>query len=84
VLAAVQRRGAQSQLGEPSGPPAWATIPSWSLIGTADRVITPEQHHAMSTDAGATIPTVNANHRSLVSRPEAVTKVVLAGVDATR
>ena len=34
VLAAVQRPAAPAQFTEPSGPPAWKTIPSWSLIGT--------------------------------------------------
>ena len=29
------------QFSEPSGPPAWKTIPSWSLIGTLDHVIPP-------------------------------------------
>jgi pimeloyl-ACP methyl ester carboxylesterase len=83
VLAAVQRPAALAQFGEPSGPPAWATIPSWSLIGTADRVITPAQLQAMSTHAGATISTVNAGHLSLVTRPNAVVGVIETAVDAT-
>jgi hypothetical protein len=29
VMAAAQRPAALSTLGEPSGPPAWKTIPSW-------------------------------------------------------
>ena len=39
VLAAAQRPAAVAQLSESSGPPAWKTIPSWSLIGTLDNVI---------------------------------------------
>ena len=34
VLAAMQRPAAAAQLSEPSGPPAWKSIPSWSLLGT--------------------------------------------------
>jgi pimeloyl-ACP methyl ester carboxylesterase len=83
VLAAVQRPAALNQFGEPSGPPAWETIPSWSLIGTADRVITPAQQQAMSTNAGAQISTVNAGHLSLVTRPNAVTNIIETAVDAT-
>ena len=83
VLAAVQRPAALNQLAEPSGPPAWATIPSWSLIGTVDRVITPDQQRAMSSRAGAHIATVDAGHLALVSRPDAVTKIILAAVNAT-
>src|SRR4029453_10642421 len=83
VLAAVQRPAALNQFGEPSGRPAWETIPSWSLIGTADRVITPAQQQAMSTNAGAQISTVNAGHLSLVTPPNAVVGVIKTAVDAT-
>jgi pimeloyl-ACP methyl ester carboxylesterase len=83
VLAATQRPASDAQFVDPSGPPAWATIPSWSLIGTADRVITPAQLQAMSTHAGATISTVNAGHLSLVTRPNAVVGVIETAVDAT-
>jgi pimeloyl-ACP methyl ester carboxylesterase len=83
VLAAVQRPATLNQLSEPSGPPAWATIPSWSLIGTQDHAIPPAQLEAMSTHAGAHITFVNAGHLSLITRPDAVTKVILAAVDAT-
>jgi pimeloyl-ACP methyl ester carboxylesterase len=83
VLAAVQRPAALNQFGEPSGPPAWETIPSWSLIGTADRVITPAQQQVMSTNAGAQISTVKAGHLSLVTRPNAVTDIIETAVDAT-
>ena len=83
VLAATQRPAALNQLFEPSGPPAWKTIPSWALIGTEDHVIPPALQEFMSTRAGAEISTVKAGHLSLVTRPEAVTKVILAAVDAT-
>lgn len=83
VLAAVQRPAALNQFGDPSGPPAWETIPSWSLIGTADRVITPAQQQVMSTNAGAQISTVKAGHLSLVTRPNAVTDIIETAVDAT-
>lgn len=83
LLAATQRPAAVDQFGEPSGPPAWETIPSWSLIGTADRVITPAQQQAMSTNAGAQISTVDAGHLSLVTRPDAVVDVIESAADAT-
>lgn len=84
LLAAVQRPAAANQYGEPSGPPAWETIPSWSLIGTADRVITPDQQQAMSTNAGAQISTVDAGHLSLITRPDVVTDLIETAVDATQ
>ena len=83
LLAATQRPGAANQFVEPSGPPAWKTIPAWSLIGTADHVITPAQQQAASSHAAAHITTVNAGHLSLITRPSAVTRVIDAAVDAT-
>jgi pimeloyl-ACP methyl ester carboxylesterase len=83
VLAAVQRPAALSQLFEPSGPPAWKAIPSWALIGTADHAIPPALLQAMASHAGAHVSTVDAGHLSLVTRPNAVTKLILTAVDAT-
>jgi pimeloyl-ACP methyl ester carboxylesterase len=83
MLAARQRPASLNQYGEPSGPPAWKAIPAWSLIGTADRVITPDQQRTMSTNAGAHISTVDAGHLSLVTRPKAVTKIIETAVRAT-
>jgi pimeloyl-ACP methyl ester carboxylesterase len=83
VLEAVQRLAALAQLFEPSGPPAWATIPSWSLIGTADHAIPAAQQQAMSGHAGAHISTVKAGHLSLITRSDAVAKIIVAAANAT-
>jgi pimeloyl-ACP methyl ester carboxylesterase len=83
VLAAVQRPAALAQLSEPSGPPAWETIPSWALIGTLDRVISPARQEAMATHARAQIDTVKAGHLSLITRPNAVTHIIETAVDTT-
>ena len=64
-------------------PPAWEAIPSWALVGTADRVITPAQQEAMAANAGAQISIVNAGHLSLISRPNAVARIIQTAVDAT-
>jgi pimeloyl-ACP methyl ester carboxylesterase len=73
----------RARLGDPSGPPAWKAIPSWSLIGTQDHVIPPALQEFMSGRASAVIETVKAGHLSLISRPGAVTKVIEAAVAAT-
>lgn len=83
VLAAAQRPAGAAQFTEPSGPPAWKTIPSWSLIGTLDNVIPPALQEEMSSRAGAEITRVKVGHLSLITRPAAVTKVILSAVDAT-
>jgi pimeloyl-ACP methyl ester carboxylesterase len=84
VLAAVQRPAGTAQFTEPSGPPAWKTIPSWSLIGTLDNVIPPALQEEMSSRAGARISRVRAGHLTPITRPAAVTKVILSAIDATK
>jgi pimeloyl-ACP methyl ester carboxylesterase len=83
LLAATQRPAAPAQFSEPSGPPAWKTIPSWSLVGTQDHVIPLALQEEMDSRAGAHITMVNAGHLSLITNPADVTKVILAAVDAT-
>jgi pimeloyl-ACP methyl ester carboxylesterase len=83
LIAATQRPAFSNQFSERSGPPAWKTIPSWSLIGTQDHVIPADQQELMSKRANAMIETVNAGHLSLISRPDAVTKMIEAAVAAT-
>jgi pimeloyl-ACP methyl ester carboxylesterase len=83
VLAATQRPIAFSAGSDPSGVPAWKTIPSWSLIGTADHVIPPPEQLFMSKRAHAHITKIDAGHLSLISRPGAVTRVIIAAAQAT-
>ena len=83
VLAAAQRPAAAEEFSEPSGPPAWKTIPSWSLIGTLDHVIPPALQETMSSRAGAHITRIKAGHLSLITRPSDVTRVILSAVAAT-
>ena len=82
VLAAAQRPAGLAQFVQPSGPPAWKTIPSWSLIGTLDNVIPPALQEKMSSRASARISRVRAGHLSSITRPAAVTKVILSAVAA--
>jgi pimeloyl-ACP methyl ester carboxylesterase len=83
VLAAAQRPAAVAQFTEPSGSPAWKTIPSWSLIGTLDHVIPRALQEEMSSRAGAHISRVRAGHLTPITRPAEVTKIILSAVDAT-
>jgi pimeloyl-ACP methyl ester carboxylesterase len=83
VIAATQRPLAASAFTEPSGPPAWKTVPSWAVIGTADRVIPPAELTFMAQRAGAHITDVDAGHLSLISDPSVVTRVILEAAQAT-
>ena len=37
VMAATQRPVAESAFSEPSGPPAWKSLPSWTVVATGDK-----------------------------------------------
>jgi pimeloyl-ACP methyl ester carboxylesterase len=82
-LAAEQRPLAASTFTEPSGDPAWKTIPSWAVVGTEDKVIVPAEQLAMAERAHAHITEIKAPHLSMVSDPGAVTRVILSAVNAT-
>jgi pimeloyl-ACP methyl ester carboxylesterase len=82
-LAATQRPIAASALTEPSGPPAWATIPSWAVIGTADHAIPPAAQEFMAARAHATVTKINASHLSLISHPGTVASVIEEAARAT-
>ncbi len=83
VLASTQRPLAASAIAEPSGAPAWTTIPSWSLIGTDDNIIPPAEQRVMSQRAHAHITEIRAPHLSMIAHPEVVTDVILQAVRAT-
>lgn len=76
VLAASQRPITFSALLEPSGTPAWKTIPSWYLVGTLDKVIPPYAQIFMAQRANAHIVQVKASHPAMISRPGATTELI--------
>jgi len=84
VLWATQRPVTLGALNEPSGTPAWETIPSWYLIGTRDRVIPRSAQREMAAKAGSTVARFKAGHLGLLTHPAAVTRVIAAAVRATR
>jgi pimeloyl-ACP methyl ester carboxylesterase len=83
VQAAVQQPLATIALTQPSGVPAWKTIPSWAVVGTTDHTIPPALQLAMAGNAHAHITEVNAPHLSMISHPGVVTSVILQAVHAT-
>jgi len=76
VLAASQRPITFSAGAEPSGPPAWKTIPSWYLVGTLDKVIPPYVQLFMAERANAHIVKVKAPHPSMISDPDAAAALI--------
>ncbi len=82
VLAASQRPITFSAGAEPSGPPAWKTIPSWYLVGTLDKVIPPYVQMFMAERANAQIVQVEAPHPAMISDPKAVADLIETAAQA--
>ena len=83
VLGAVQRPIATIALTQPTGVPAWKTIPSWAVVGTADHAIPLALELAMAENAHAHITEIDASHLSMISHPGAVFSVILQAIHAT-
>jgi pimeloyl-ACP methyl ester carboxylesterase len=83
VLTATQEPLSTIALSQPSGVPAWKTIPSWAVVGTAGHVIPPAVQLAMARHAHAHITEVKAPHLSMIAAPGVVTQVILKAVHAT-
>jgi pimeloyl-ACP methyl ester carboxylesterase len=84
VMAATQRPVAAAAFTDPSGPPAWKTLPSWAVVATDDQAAGTDVVRSMAQRAGADIVEVAASHVVMVSQPQAVADLVLKAVHATR
>src|SRR5260221_14215088 len=83
VRAATQRPLTSIALTQKSGVPAWKTIPSWAVIGTADHAIPPAELLAMARQAHAHITiAAGAPPPSMISNPRLVTPGLLKAVQA--
>ena len=82
-LATGQRPITFSALGEPSGAPAWRTLPSWYLVGTQDNAVPPALQLTMAQRANSHITSIAASHLSMLSKPDAVRDVIVAAARAT-
>jgi pimeloyl-ACP methyl ester carboxylesterase len=58
--------------------PAWKAKPSWYLLTTEDRMISPDAQRQMSKRAGATVVEVKGSHAVYVSQPQAVAHIIEA------
>jgi pimeloyl-ACP methyl ester carboxylesterase len=84
VMATEQRPAALSTLGEPSGPPAWKTIPSWYIVAGKDNAIGTKVERIMAKRINAhTTEVKGASHVVMMSRPAKTTQVILDAAQAT-
>jgi pimeloyl-ACP methyl ester carboxylesterase len=66
----------------PTTATAWKAIPSWAVVGLADKVIPAATQRSMAERAGATISEVDGSHVSMLSHPQAALDAILAAVAA--
>ena len=76
VMAASQRPADVGTLFQPSGPPAWKTIPSWYVVASKDNTIPPATQRFMAERAGATTVEIRSSHVVMMSHPKQVTAVI--------
>jgi pimeloyl-ACP methyl ester carboxylesterase len=82
VMAATQRPAAESAFSEPSGLPAWKSLPSWAVVATGDKAAGADVVHSMAERAGAAITEAEGSHVIMVSKPEAVAEVIMTAAVA--
>ena len=82
ILAATQRPAAELAFSEPSGVPAWKTLPSWAVVATGDKAAGSDVVRSMARRAGATMTEVEGSHVIMISQPQAVTDVILTAIAA--
>jgi pimeloyl-ACP methyl ester carboxylesterase len=70
-------------LGEPSGTPAWKTIPSWYLVARQDRAIPAQAERFMAQRMHAHTREVDSSHVAMISHPGVVTNLILDAARAT-
>ena len=80
--AATQRPVAELAFSEPSGVPAWKTLPAWTVVATGDKAAGSDVIRSMAKRAGATITEVEGSHVIMISQPQVVTDVILSAIAA--
>ena len=83
AMAAEQRPGSRATLGEPSGPPAWKTIPSWYLVANQDQAIPAAAERFMADRMGAHTVEIDSSHVAMISHPDVVAQLITSAADAT-
>jgi pimeloyl-ACP methyl ester carboxylesterase len=84
-LWATQRAASTAAFTTPSKAAAWQAIPSWYFIATGDKIIVPASQRAMAERASSKVTEfAGGSHLTLVSHPEAVTRVIEDAICSVR
>lgn len=83
-LAAEQSPINAHTLGEPSGDPAWKTIPSWYLVSKQDHLLPPAAERFMAARAHSHTVVADTPHAAQVTDPSTVTKLIEQAAETAR
>jgi pimeloyl-ACP methyl ester carboxylesterase len=84
IMAAEQRPLSEWAFVQPSGAPAWKSIPSWDLVTLDDNAIPPSGQLFAAKRAHAHITKVHSAHDVMVSHPQKVVAMIERAYRATR
>jgi pimeloyl-ACP methyl ester carboxylesterase len=80
LMAATQRPISAFGFTEPTGAPAWRTLPSWAVIATGDKAAGSDVVRQMAQRAGMTITEVEGSHVAFVTKPQPVVDAILDAI----
>ncbi|HEX5165524.1 MAG TPA: alpha/beta hydrolase [Thermomicrobiales bacterium] len=82
VMAATQRPASLLAFSEPTGTPAWKSLPSWAVVATGDKAAGSDVVRQMAKRAGATTTEVEGSHAIMLSQPQVVTDMILTALNS--
>lgn len=82
VMAATQRPAAALAFSEPTGVPAWKTLPVWAVVPTGDKAAGTDVLRFTAKRAGAKIVEVDGSHAIMISQPQVVTDPIVTAVNS--
>ena len=82
LMAATQRPAALAAFSDASGEPAWKKLPSWAVVAVGDKAAGTDVIRSMAKRAGAKITEIEGSHVIMVSKPQAVTDVILEALQS--
>lgn len=83
VMAAAQKPVNSTIFGETLPVAAWKTIPSWYMVATEDKALSPDMERFLAQRMHATTVEVKSSHVPFISHPRAVVKLIEAAAKAT-
>lgn len=82
LAVAVQKPFAAAIFDASVSQPAWQSKPSWYLVTTEDRILSPRTQRDMAAAIRATIHEISTSHLPMLSRPEAVVEIIAEAAQA--